>query len=124
MRLGLPITAAAVLVLTGCVAPSLEGEPTPAAPEVSPACAAGLVDLEELDPGASFEDEDALILASLEECANADEYLLAVHNNPESWLYDADEDIDPQILFLSACGVDGADATDVCIDAAAQGLLD
>lgn len=56
--------------------------------------------------------------------ADADEYLAAVKDNPESWLYTDPEKVDPQLMFLSACMIDGAAATPVCVDAKSDGYLD
>lgn len=116
------IAAAATLllvILTGC------STPTSAAPTgVSAACTAALVDLQNEPSDASFDDEDALILASLKACSSAGEYLAGVKANPESWLWTRADAINTQVLFVAACNVTGGATTDVCVDAKAQGLLD
>jgi hypothetical protein len=98
-------------------------ETAPAEATVSAGCAAALADLETLPSDATFEEEDALILVGLSSCASVDEYLLAVHENPQSWLYDSESAVRDDLVLLSACGVAGAETTPVCVDAESQGLL-
>lgn len=90
---------------------------------MSEGCATSLVAVGATESG-DFEAEDAAILVSLSACFDADEYLAAVKDNPESWLYTDPEKVDPQLMFLSACMIEGAPETPVCVDAKADGYLD
>lgn len=122
-------TAGILLLLAGCSAPpptaplTSDDDGGTATVSVSGACSASLAELENVEPG-DFEAEDAGIVASLSACTSADEYLAGVTANPASWVLTGPEFVDGDNIFPSACALDGAADTPVCVDARADGYLD
>lgn len=123
MRLAVPAVLLAGLLLAGCSAsPSAPAE-TPEAPAVSAGCSTSLDALAGVEPG-DFEAEDAAIVASLEACGSADEYLEGVRANPDSWALTGPEFVEGDNIFPAACALDGAAETAVCVDAKTAGYFD
>lgn len=81
--------------------------------EVSSACDAAVADLDALG-AVDVDVEDAAILASLEACGSADEYVAAVREHPGSWYFKDAESVDGDVVMSAACALEGAAATRPC----------